>query len=289
MKFICILLLAYSIQFGFAQQRNADQSFEKDIFTMEIIQRRNVTDSDLALAKASLESTYRATQGNIDFFNALDYWNIAIALYRLKEPQENIIHALQTMVRKKKGCQLLEELKHNTSMYLDLKDEYNQILENCNRNISEKTPFNIDDYISENNLNPALTKLMHDLNKSDQDLRKSKNTDDELLAMGKQNMEVIDSLYLVHGAYIGSSLVGKEYGSTMWLMIQHSDIETMKRYLPVILDAVKNKDLKPIPAKMLIDRIYGAEFGYQIFGSQPGVKMAPEKIREEILIELGIN
>lgn len=289
MKTLCTLLLASYVQFGFAQHSNIDRGFENDIFSKEIIQRENVTDYDFAVAKASLESTHRATKGNKENFNALDYWNIAIALYRLKEPQENIVNTLRKMVQMEKGCRLLGELRYETSMYLDLKDEYDQLLENCNQNISEKKPFDIDEYISENNLDPALTKLMAHLKKLDQGLRKRKNTNDELVAVGKQNMKVIDSLYLTRGTYIGSSLVGKEYDSTMWLIIQHSDIETMKRYLPVLLEAVKNEELKATPVKMLIDRIYGTEFGYQIFGSQPGIKMASKKIRQETIEELGIE
>lgn len=270
-------------------QTEGISNFETEILTMDVVQRDNVTDYDMAVAKASLESTQRATAGKVENFNALDYWNIAIALYRLKEPKENIQLALEKMTQKEKGCQILEELKHYTSLYTDFQNTYDKILQACGPLNVTNTPFDIDTYIEQNNLDDALTRRMAQLGKDDKSVRKQPVSDQIMIAMSRQNMKVIDSLFQIHGVYIGKSMVGDKYAHIMWLMVQHSDIETMKRYLPVVLDAVKKEELKPIPAKLLIDRIYGVEFGYQIFGSQPGVNMAPENIREEAMSKFGIE
>lgn len=273
---------------GFCQNWNPTE-FENSVLSMTVVQRENVTDYDLALAKVSLEGTQRATGGKVENFNALDYWNLAIALYRLQEPEEKIILALEKMAEKEKGCQLLDELKYDTSLYSGLKNDYDKILQSCGPINADNTPFNIDTYIKQNNLDESLTRLMAQLEEKDQSVRKQLASDEKMIAMSHQNMKAIDSIFQTHGDYIGKSRVGDKYAHIMWLVIQHSDIETMKRYLPIILIAVKKKELKPTPVKLLIDRIYGVEFGYQIFGTQPGVNIAPENIRTEAMNKFGIE
>jgi selenocysteine-specific translation elongation factor len=98
-----------------------------------------------------------------------------------------------------------------------------------------------------------------------------------------QNEQRIDSLYAVYKTYIGKTLVGKDYESVMWSVIQHSDIHTMERYLPQISKAVEQKELSTEPLKMLIDRIYTVKYQYQIFGSQLGVPVADEKTKSEVI------
>ena len=68
-------------------------------------------------------------------------------------------------------------------------------------------------------------------------------------------------------------------------MIQHAQVETMGRYLPVVHQAFLSGELAAGPLKMLIDRYYGLKYGYQIFGSQTGFgfDLADEQTREAIL------
>ena len=54
-------------------------------------------------------------------------------------------------------------------------------------------------------------------------------------------------------------------------------------------NAVEENELNQTPFKMLIDRIYNTRYGYQIFGSQPGVDLADKKERMEIAHEYGIE
>jgi hypothetical protein len=103
---------------------------------------------------------------------------------------------------------------------------------------------------------------------------------------------MIDALYKKYETYIGRSLVGKKFENVMWAVIQHSNIDMMERYLPVIKKAVTDKEIEVGPLKMLIDRFYGLKYGYQIFGSQGegfGFKLADEKTKNEIKIMYGIE
>lgn len=75
----------------------------------------------------------------------------------------------------------------------------------------------------------------------------------------------------------------------MFIVIQHSNLKMMERYLPVIQKAVKGKEVDVLALKYLIDRYYGATYGYQIFGSQNGIEIADEKTRKEIERKYGIK
>jgi len=96
------------------------------------------------------------------------------------------------------------------------------------------------------------------------------------------NLSIIDSLFKEYNSYIGKSLVGDNLAHVMWLVIQHSNIKKMENYLPVIEKAANQKELSRVPLAMLIDRIYSIKYGYQIFGSQHGVKLGENKIRDSL-------
>jgi hypothetical protein len=63
-------------------------------------------------------------------------------------------------------------------------------------------------------------------------------------------------------------LVGEAGCGTVWVVIQHSDLKTQERYLPMMRDAVKKGDAKASDLALLIDRIEVRNDRPQIFGSQ---------------------
>ncbi|WP_312406369.1 hypothetical protein [Brevundimonas sp.] len=65
----------------------------------------------------------------------------------------------------------------------------------------------------------------------------------------------------------------------MWAVIQHSDLEMMEEYLPVVQQAVADAQLEATPLKMLIDRVHAIRHGTHVFGSQVGVPLADGQIR----------
>jgi hypothetical protein len=106
-----------------------------------------------------------------------------------------------------------------------------------------------------------------------------------------ENQFTIDSLFEVHGAYIGESQVGPKFESTMWAVVQHSIPEMMKKYLLVLKKAVALDELGEAAFKMTIDRYYALTYGYQVFGSQSGmgVDIADTEKRNEIAKLYGIK
>jgi len=142
-----------------------------------------------------------------------------------------------------------------------------------------------------NNLNVNIVKLMHSVRENDQKYRSQdyKKNLEKQNKLDSLNLSIIDSLYKKYNIYIGKSLVGEKLEHVMWLVIQHSNINKMEEYLPIIVNAVKNKELSPIPLAMLLDRIYTIKDGYQIFGSQMGVKLGDESIREKVKFKYGLE
>lgn len=70
--------------------------------------------------------------------------------------------------------------------------------------------------------------------------------------------------------WVGKDKVGAQANSALFLVIQHSDLETQKKYLPMMKEAVAKGNADPGSLALLIDRIEIREGRKQIYGSQIG-------------------
>ncbi|KUJ49921.1 DUF6624 domain-containing protein [Chryseobacterium sp. JAH] len=70
--------------------------------------------------------------------------------------------------------------------------------------------------------------------------------------------------------WVGKDKVGAKANSALFLVIQHSDLETQKKYLPMMKEAVAKGNADPGSLALLIDRIEIREGRKQIYGSQIG-------------------
>lgn len=70
--------------------------------------------------------------------------------------------------------------------------------------------------------------------------------------------------------WAGADVVGRAGNQTLFLVIQHADIETQQKYLPVMREAVKNKKAQPSALALLEDRVALRTGRKQIYGSQVG-------------------
>lgn len=71
--------------------------------------------------------------------------------------------------------------------------------------------------------------------------------------------------------WVGKQKVGAEANSAIFLVIQHSDVETQKKYLPMMKEAVAKGNANAGSLALLIDRIEIKEGRKQIYGSQIGI------------------
>ena len=68
--------------------------------------------------------------------------------------------------------------------------------------------------------------------------------------------------------WVGADKVGNEASNAIFLVIQHSDLPTQQKYLPMMREAVKNKKANGSSLALLEDRVALGEGRKQIYGSQ---------------------
>ena len=85
----------------------------------------------------------------------------------------------------------------------------------------------------------------------------------------------VDSINLTHvrnildnNGWLGPNAIGKKGNLALFLVIQHSNLTTQQIYLPMMREAVRNKNANPAHLALLEDRV-ALELGKrQIYGSQ---------------------
>ena len=77
--------------------------------------------------------------------------------------------------------------------------------------------------------------------------------------------------------WVGASKVGEQANQTLFLVIQHADLKAQQKYLPMMREAVKNKNASGSALALLEDRVALREGKRQIYGSQIGHNNASNK------------
>ncbi|MCB0707107.1 MAG: hypothetical protein KDC34_17445, partial [Saprospiraceae bacterium] len=77
-------------------------------------------------------------------------------------------------------------------------------------------------------------------------------------------------LILDEYGWVGPSLVGGQASQSLFLVIQHADLETQQKYLPMMRTAVEKGDANTKSLALLEDRVALREGRKQIYGSQIG-------------------
>ena len=137
--------------------------------------------------------------------------------------------------------------------------------------------------------------LLHPLGKTTkQDSVNLKKAADDLTAVFK-NMEKYDDINLVKVktiidtyGWLGTDVIGKRGAMTLFLVVQHSDLTTQEKYLPLMKEAVKNKKANPADLALLIDRVEVGNKRPQIYGSQINASSGICTI-EPIIDEINVN
>lgn len=75
---------------------------------------------------------------------------------------------------------------------------------------------------------------------------------------------------LDNSGWLGEDVIGSQGNSTLFLVIQHSDIKTQEKYLPMMKEAVKKGNASSSSLALLEDRIALRKGEKQIYGSQIG-------------------
>lgn len=70
--------------------------------------------------------------------------------------------------------------------------------------------------------------------------------------------------------WLGSNVIGNQGNSTLFLVIQHANLETQLEYLPMMREAVKQDNASASSLALLEDRVALRQGNRQIYGSQIG-------------------
>ena len=81
------------------------------------------------------------------------------------------------------------------------------------------------------------------------------------------NLLKVGSILDKHG-WVGPDKVGRQASQALFLVIQHADLATQQKYLPLVREAVKNKQLNGSSLALLEDRVALREGRKQFYGSQ---------------------
>lgn len=132
------------------------------------------------------------------------------------------------------------------------------------------------------NYDKALEKQLAEIYTEDQEIRgefmnvyrASKPDKKKIDSIGKI-MERKDSINLIkvmkildERGWLGKNVVGTQGNQTLFLVIQHADLQYQQKYLPMMREAVKNGNANPGNLAYLEDRVALREGKKQIYGSQ---------------------
>jgi len=85
----------------------------------------------------------------------------------------------------------------------------------------------------------------------------------------KDSLNLIEVTKIIDSrGWLGKDVIGKQGNSTLFLVIQHADINTQLKYLPIMRKAVKDGNARASSLALLEDRVALGQGKRQIYGSQ---------------------
>lgn len=273
-----IMLVGLTLSTIVYAQPVSEKEFDTWLMTLEPVKTAAVTESQFNKGQFILRDIRSATSGSIANLNVADYWNAVIALINLGQEKHVIEIAFEKA--KKADPATLCGYCHISKADLGkvIPEVYLPFFATCQQTGEKQIKKDIP-----NGLNPSLIEKITSIEKADGRYRHETEVDwAKQTPLDKRNQHSIDSLFTIYKTYLGTSLVGEQLNYVMWMVIQHSALEMMERYLPVVEVAVSQGELPVVPFKMLIDRIHSVRYGYQIFGSQMNVPLAVDSIQNGV-------
>ena len=92
-----------------------------------------------------------------------------------------------------------------------------------------------------------------------------------------KNRQRLDEIVKQHG-WPKKSVFGEEASSVAFLIVQHAELDYQKKYLPLIKDAVAQKEARRSDLAMLEDRILTREGKKQVYGTQMRLNQTSQRM-----------
>jgi uncharacterized protein DUF6624 len=92
-----------------------------------------------------------------------------------------------------------------------------------------------------------------------------------------KNRQRLDEIVKQHG-WPKKSVFGEEASGVAFLIVQHAELDYQKKYLPLIKDAVDQKEARRSDLAMLEDRILTREGKKQVYGTQMRLNQTTQRM-----------
>ncbi len=113
----------------------------------------------------------------------------------------------------------------------------------------------------------SIIRQLSAIRERDQNIRRYDDSVKFITQVDSANLVQIEAFISKYG-WPGKSFVGIEGNYTIWLVIQHSDLATQEKYLPLLEQSVKEGESRPQDLAYLTDRILMRKGKPQIYGTQ---------------------
>lgn len=105
------------------------------------------------------------------------------------------------------------------------------------------------------------------LDKYGSDSLEVKNAIIDMEILDKKNLERVEVILNEYG-WLGEDIIGVKENATLFLVIQHADLETQLKYYPIMEEAVELGCARKSDLAMLQDRILVKQGKKQMYGTQ---------------------
>lgn len=204
-----------------------------------------------------------------------DRYNAACSFALAGETEKAFYHLLY--------CSTHPRIKYKNYSHITTDTDLNSLHENVlwEKLISE-IKANKDEY--EKDLDKPLITILDSIYQSDQGYRRQIGEIEEKYGRESNEMKAhwklineTDSINLIkiknildERGWLSPKIIGNKGNSTLFLVIQHSDLETQLKYLPMMREAVKVGNARASSLALLEDRVALRQGKRQIYGSQIG-------------------
>ena len=268
------------------------EGFDREMMDYYPSQPEGVEDATYQKGVYFLENTYDAIRDDNMQFSYADYWNITVAFHAMGLEKKDIQLAFQKTIDTGGAaiCEYIESMYGDKAvseqpLYRSIPELYQSFCQQCKGKKSITEELSPEQYAKNKGLDLELIRQLASIKEKDQRYRKNNQLYDQNLKkqqqLDQENMIAAASLLVQYG-YPGKTLAGEKHALTLWAVIQHSTLPFMEKYLPLIHQAVDQKELDKGPLKMLLDRIYWLKHGMQLFGSQQDIPMASKEVIQSV-------
>ncbi len=262
---ICIVLLCISLVPCFAQMSAAYSIFAKE--GDSLYQKKEFLKSGQSFTKAFASNEDKGTSN--DRYNAACSWAMA------GQKDSSFYHLFR--LARKAGYSNLNHLVSDSDLDgLHAEARWKELCDLVKKNKDA----------AEVNLDKPLVAILDTIYQEDQKYRQQIDGIDKKYGWNspemKNHWKIInekDSINLIRitkildeRGWLGADVIGQQGNSTLFLVIQHSDLKIQEKYLPMMREAVAKKKASASSLALLEDRVALRQGKRQIYGSQIGRK-----------------